>query len=1271
MKNLTHTLLILILLGAFVFQAKAQQPEILSDINSSPLESDPRGLRVIDGKIYFASGIYNRGHQLSIYDGNTTENILFREGDKGTSSYPRDFVQLGSDIYFLSGTDEFGSEVYKYDGTEVSVIDINPGTTNSNPTELIAFNSKIYTKATDGINGVELWEIDGVTSTMIEIQLGAGSSNPTNLIVYNDELIFGADDGTNGYELWRYDGSTASMIDDIVPGSGHSNPAYFTIYNDKLYMEAAENEVWVYDGSTVAKLTDIIGQTVGTYPRFFTEYNGALYFSGYQASTGSELWKFDGTDADMVANINAGSASGNPRYLAVGAGNLFFDGETANGRELWKFDGTTATEYDLNTGAPDSYPTDFTEVGDKIYFRATTDNDGQELWMHDGTSATLIDINIGAANSTPNYLLSYNGLLYFNANEGDGKFLYTHDGTDLNRILTNTNTSGSYPYEAVVFNDKLYFDAETEETGRELYSYDGSTLNLNDIWEGHETGFSEDLFTDGDKLYYTASDGINGYEMYVNDGSSTTLVDIVPGLESSFPSRYISYNGEIYFRATDGINGFELWKYDGTTATMVQDINPTGNSAPIEFTVANSKLYFVANDGTNGSELWQYDGTSAIMVENISVAGGSNPRQLFAYNSELYFRATSDDDGSDLWKYDGTTLTHFDINPGTGSSSPSSFIEYNDVLYFVANDGTNGRELWKYDGETLTLIDINSNGSSGPFDFTISNGLLYFGAGNEDGSELRSYDGANLNLVIDYSDDEDSELYSIFSFGPMLYLNYYDSSDGTEKLYSYNGTDLTYLEQLYIEGFEGSDDYKTIEYDNYMYFPAASEEYGDTEMWRIRRTSEEADILTFTLPEQISDATIDAVNHTVVIETVFGTDLTSLMPSITVSDYATINPMSGITVDFSSPVVFTVTSEFGNTQDWTISISVEINDAPTDITLSTNSIDENNGVSDVIGLLTSTDPNASDSHTYTLVAGTGDSDNASFDISGDNLIAKEVFDFESKSSYSIRVETNDGRGGTFEKEFIIAINDVTNLTQTINVTPIADKLSTDPAFEVEATVDTGLDLTYTVAGPATNEGATITLDGSVGTVTITVTQAGNGDYASAEVQVSFEVTEGRTTQTITFNPIENQFLETGSLILAATASSGLAVSFEIVSGPATINENTISFSDLGTVVVRASQAGNSEFQAAISVDQTFEVITVTGVEGATMKMSIYPNPASDVITIQTQEADLQVILLNTHGQAVMAIRPNVVNSISHLKQGIYYLRILNEEGSTTHKIIKN
>jgi hypothetical protein len=59
-----------------------------------------------------------------------------------------------------------------------------------------------------------------------------------------------------------------------------------------------------------------------------------------------------------------------------------------------------------------------------------------------------------------------------------------------------------------------------------------------------------------------------------------------------------------------------------------------------------------------------------------------------------------------------------------------------------------------------------------------------------------------------------------------------------------------------------------------------------------------------------------------------------------------------------------------------------------------------------------------------LVSGAGETDNASFTIDGAGLKASEVFDFETKTSYSIRVKTDDGRGGTFEKNFTISINNV-------------------------------------------------------------------------------------------------------------------------------------------------------------------------------------------------------------------------------------------------------
>ncbi len=268
--------------------------------------------------------------------------------------------------------------------------------------------------------------------------------------------------------------------------------------------------------------------------------------------------------------------------------------------------------------------------------------------------------------------------------------------------------------------------------------------------------------------------------------------------------------------------------------------------------------------------------------------------------------------------------------------------------------------------------------------------------------------------------------------------------------------------------------------------------------------SSETDITAFSFTEQLAPATINPTDHTVAIEVVTDTDVSSLVPTISLSAGAIVDPLSGVANDFSSAATYTVTAEDGvTTQPWTVTISV--NNSPTDITLDNAAIEENNSVDDVIGNLSSTDVNSGDSHTYMLVAGTGDTDNASFNISGSELRASEAFDFETKSSYSIRVQTDDGNGGTFEKSFTISITDFDERAdQVITIEPIADKPSTADPFDVVASSDAILPLTFEVSGPATIDGATITLTGA-GTVTVTANQAGDDNFKPASAETSFTV----------------------------------------------------------------------------------------------------------------------------------------------------------------------
>lgn len=113
----------------------------------------------------------------------------------------------------------------------------------------------------------------------------------------------------------------------------------------------------------------------------------------------------------------------------------------------------------------------------------------------------------------------------------------------------------------------------------------------------------------------------------------------------------------------------------------------------------------------------------------------------------------------------------------------------------------------------------------------------------------------------------------------------------------------------------------------------------------------------------------------------------------------------------------------GGTYSDTFRISVlDMNDAPTNITLSNNNIAENRPVGSVIGNLSTTDQDVSDVFTYALTTG-GTNDNVFFLISGDELKINTLADFESKKLYVIQIQTNDGKGGTFTKQFVINITD--------------------------------------------------------------------------------------------------------------------------------------------------------------------------------------------------------------------------------------------------------
>ena len=167
---------------------------------------------------------------------------------------------------------------------------------------------------------------------------------------------------------------------------------------------------------------------------------------------------------------------------------------------------------------------------------------------------------------------------------------------------------------------------------------------------------------------------------------------------------------------------------------------------------------------------------------------------------------------------------------------------------------------------------------------------------------------------------------------------------------------------------------------------------------------------------------------------------------------------------------------------FTITVT-NVNETPTDISLSSSSIVENAGANAVVGTLSTADPDSGNSFTYALVAGSGDTDNAWFNISANSLRATSSFDLETKSSYTVRVRSTDQNGLFVEKTFAIQIVNLNEMPSDISLTSATVLENSGPNAMVGtlATADVDVDNTFVyslVAGSGDTDNAAFNVSGS-------------------------------------------------------------------------------------------------------------------------------------------------------------------------------------------------
>jgi hypothetical protein len=179
-------------------------------------------------------------------------------------------------------------------------------------------------------------------------------------------------------------------------------------------------------------------------------------------------------------------------------------------------------------------------------------------------------------------------------------------------------------------------------------------------------------------------------------------------------------------------------------------------------------------------------------------------------------------------------------------------------------------------------------------------------------------------------------------------------------------------------------------------------------------------------------------------------------------------------------------------------------------------------------------------------------------------------------------------------------------------------------------------------GLAANMGVTVALSAGtgplLGTTTLDIgTSAGNGVVSFTDLQIDSAGTDKQLTasatgmgsatssvftvakanQTISFGALSPRTYGDASFAIGASASSGLPVSFSIVSGPASISGNSVTLTGAGTVTVRAAQSGDANWNAATGVDQSFSVAKLTVTGSITASGKVYDGTTAATIATRT------------------------------------------------------
>jgi hypothetical protein len=922
-------------------------------------------------------------------------------GSAGFSAGQASYVSLALDsagvpyVSYKDGANSNKATVMKYDGSDwVTVGDAGFSTGDADYTSLAlgsAGTPYVAYRDGDNSNKATVMTYDGSDWVVVGVAgFSAGYTSNTSLALDSSDTPYVAYvDGVNGLKatVMKYDGS-----DWVTVGAAGFGARY--TYNTTLALDSWDRPYVAYtdggaggngDKATVMKYNGSDWVPVGT-PGFSA---GKASFTSLAVDSSGSVYvayqdDVNGNHATVMKFNNTPALSGTPVNADVGVHNV----------SLSVSDGITITEHSftITVNNINEAPTDIT-------LSANTVTENSAIGTLVGTlSATDIDANVdvgetatfsfcGGANddnfSLDGATLQSSVIFDYENTSTQSVCITVTDSENLTVNKTFSVIIGNVVNEAPVITSTALTTINQDAS----YSYalsatdeEGGALN----WRVT----TDSTLPSWLSLGVTPADfelvGLAGFS--AGDVNGTSLV-----LDSS-GTPYVAFN--------DSANDYKatVMTYDGSDWVVVGNTGfSAGQASYVSLALDSAGAPYVSyKDGANSNKatVMKYDGSDWVTVGAAGFSTGDADYTSLALGSAGTPYVAYRDGGNGLkatvMKYDGSDW----VVVGTAGFSAgfayhtSLALDSSDTPYLAYRDVGNSSKATVMTYESGSWVVVGVAGfSTGDADYTSlaldSKGtpyIAYRDGGNTNKATVMTYDGSVWVAVgIPGFSAGPASFHSLaLDSADRPYVVYRDgANDNKATVMKYNGSDWV---TVGASGFSAGAVYYTS-----LALDSSANVY-----------------VTYRDVGNGNDATVMNINNTpALLGLPANADVGAHNVSLNVSDGTT-------TVE----------------QSFTITVA-NINEAPSDITLSANTLAENNAIGTLVGTLSASDidvgVNPLETATFSFCGGTND---ANFNLDGAALQSSAIIDYENTDTQSVCVKVTDTAGLNFDKTLTVNISDV-------------------------------------------------------------------------------------------------------------------------------------------------------------------------------------------------------------------------------------------------------